>query len=81
MRDIFPLLNDNNQKIDEDAVELDGNFNQLDPTDIYRKLYPSAENIVLLNSEGTLTKLGHFLNYKTYLQKVKVINHMSALRQ
>lgn len=55
-------------------------MNQLDLTDIYRKLHlPAAEYTFLSSTEGTFFRIDHVLCHKTSLDKVKNIEIIPSI--
>lgn len=56
----------------KDAEKLNCTFNQLDPVDITERFINRGRNVLKLRRNiHQATELGHFLNYKTYLNEVK----------
>lgn len=55
------------QKINKETEGLNNVKNQLNLTDIYRKLHSTAAEYTFLSARGTLSKTNHSLGHKTSL--------------
>lgn len=58
----------NREKISKGIYDVKNAINQLNLINIYIALHP----IPAFNAHGTVTNLDHILNYKTYLNKLKI---------
>ena len=71
----------NNQAVDQQGIEdLNSSLNQLDLTNIYRKVHPTTSEYAFFSgTRETFSKMDHMLGHKTCLNKFKKIKFTQSI--
>jgi exonuclease III len=67
---VLPIDRSSKQKINKEILELNDTINQMDLTDVYRILHPTATQYTFFSGpHGIFYKIDHILGHKASLRK------------